>query len=417
MTEYDQRLALVRDASRGAKAPVRHPIGSVDPETISRRMVVFSPTGADIDRLISRAREDISGIGQSEVVHRVVRHNPDSFWAIARRDRFDTNAASGEGFLAFLMLNEKGMERLFDGTFDASDPDLDLLASQSERPAGIYIWAVHARGVIAAGIPLALEKIWTRRYQDADLYARAVTADGHRILESMGFTRGATSRGRFAPHLHCYRRASLAPDELPYYDRYRPGAQPEDVSVTVAHSIEDLMRVVAIRSAVFIGEQRCPYGEEFDGNDFSGTHLIGYVGDEPVGCLRIRYFAEFAKLERLAIRSEYRQKKLGFELVRAGIELCRMKGYQKIYGQSQKRYVDFYARFGFRVLEGGRELVFSDFDYVEIVLDASRHPQAISIGIDPYVIIRPEGRWHIGGVLEDSAARPVTRPSVEKEPA
>jgi hypothetical protein len=58
--------------------------------------------------------------------------------------------------------------------------------------------------------------------------------------------------------------------------------------------------------------------------------------------------------------------------------------------------------------------VFSDFDYVEIVLDTTPHPQAISIGVDPYVMIRPEGRWHVPGILERSAIRPVTRPSVEK---
>jgi hypothetical protein len=89
-----------------------------------------------------------------------------------------------------------------------------------------------------------------------------------------------------------------------------------------------------------------------------------------------------------------------------------VKGYQRLYGHSQKRLVNFWGRFGFEILESGREFTFSDFDYVEIVLDASKHPQAISIGADPYLIIRPEGRWHEPGILEKSAARPVTRPSV-----
>ena len=44
-----------------------------------------------------------------------------------------------------------------------------------------------------------------------------------------------------------------------------------------------------------------------------------------------------------------------------------------------------------------REFVFSDFDYVEIVLDTTPHPKAISIGVDPYIMIRPEGRWHVPG--------------------
>ena len=146
--------------------------------------------------------------------------------------------------------------------------------------------------------------------------------------------------------------------------------QSRELSVTIARTFEDVMRVMTIRSAVYMAEQNCPYEEEFDGNDFSATHLIGYVGNEPAGCLRIRYFADFAKIERLAVRSEFRNTRLAFQLVRAGIELCRVKGYRRLYGHAQKRLLNFWARFGFRTFEGGRELVFSDFDYVEMVLDA-----------------------------------------------
>jgi hypothetical protein len=98
-------------------------------------------------------------------------------------------------------------------------------------------------------------------------------------------------------------------------------------------------------------------------------------------------------------------------MAKAAIELCRAKGYRQIYAHAQKRLLNFFNRFGFRPLEGGREFAFSDFDYVEIVLDTTRHPQAITIGVDPYIMIRPEGRWHVPGILERSAIRPVTRPS------
>ena len=61
-----------------------------------------------------------------------------------------------------------------------------------------------------------------------------------------------------------------------------------------------------------------------------------------------------------------------------------------------------------------RELGFSDFDYVEMVMNTPRDANAIAIGHDPYVIIRPEGRWHRPGVLEASTARAVSRPSVDR---
>jgi hypothetical protein len=74
--------------------------------------------------------------------------------------------------------------------------------------------------------------------------------------------------------------------------------------------------------------------------------------------------------------------------------------------------VNFWSRFGFRVPENAQHFVFSDFDYVEMVADLEPDPQAVAIGADPYVIIRPEGRWHKPGILEKSAARAATSPSV-----
>jgi predicted GNAT family N-acyltransferase len=174
--------------------------------------------------------------------------------------------------------------------------------------------------------------------------------------------------------------------------------------------MEEITRVFAVRSAVYLAEQRCPYGEEFDGNDFSATHLLGYVGNEPAACLRIRYFADFAKLERLAVRREHRGNGLAQQMIRAGIEMCRKKGYTQIYGQSERSLVNWYAQFGFRVPTQGRELIFSEYEFVEILLEVEPDPEAIAMDSDPYVIIRPEGRWHVPGILELSASRDVNRP-------
>ena len=56
-----------------------------------------------------------------------------------------------------------------------------------------------------------------------------------------------------------------------------------------------------MRSAVYIGEQECPYEEEFDGNDLAATHLIGYVGNEPAGCPPPKCAIERSKLNLSAI--------------------------------------------------------------------------------------------------------------------
>jgi predicted GNAT family N-acyltransferase len=207
-------------------------------------------------------------------------------------------------------------------------------------------------------------------------------------------------------------------DDVPLYatawDQHSTGADNRDgtrkIGVRVARSLSDIMQVIAIRASVFMSDQVCPYEEEFDGNDFCATHLIGYMGNEPSACIRARFFADFCKLERLAVRAEFRKTRLAFHMVRAGIELARKKGFRRIYGHAQDRLVNFWAHFGAKPLGPNRKLVFSDFSYTEMVIELAPHEDPITIDSDPYVIIRPEGEWHAMGILDESAIRPVTSP-------
>jgi predicted GNAT family N-acyltransferase len=413
MTVYSTMIgALPTEAP--AVYPAKHPLPAGNIEEFAREVVVFTLGTEHLGRMMDRARLDLPGLASREAVVRVMAHNPDSVWGIARRAEYAAGAMRPEGFIGFLMLNERGVRRLIAGTFDTSDPDLDLLCGQHQRPAGIYVWAIWARHGLVAGVALAFEKMWIPLYASADLYARAVTQDGKRLLETMGFRPGAAFEKLTNSGLHSLRRSDLHCADSPSYDRY-DGHNPQNVTaVTVARSIEDLMRVISIRSAVYIGEQECPYLEEFDGNDFSSTHLIGYVGNEPAACLRIRYFADFAKIERLAVRKEFRKQRVSLQLVEAAIDLCQAKGYRRLYGHAQKHLVSFWSQFGFETFPGGHEFVFSDFDYVEMQMMTARRPNAITIGIDPYLILRPEGRWHRPGILEQSRTRSVTRPSAER---
>lgn len=407
-----QRITDIARLAAGQQRRPTRPLENPEILELARKVVVFNPSGGQIKALLDRARLDIPGLAGLDAVSGVVSHNPDSLWAIARKDGFDACSPMGEGFLAFLMMNEQGLRELVAERFNASEPDLSLLTRQNEKPAGIYVWGCHAKGSLAAGVPLAFQKVWTPLYRDVDLYTRSINVAAIRFVEGMGFSRDASYEGITAPHLHIYRRKKAAAESRPLYDSYVPAASPECLSVTVARTMDDIARVIAVRSAVYIAEQKCPYEEELDGNDFSATHLLGYVGDEPAGCLRLRFFADFAKLERVAVRKEFRSTFLASKLARAAIEFCRAKGYRRIYGHARKDLTRFWSHFGFRPLDPARPVIFSDFDYTEMVLDLPPNPKAISLRSDPYVILRPEGRWYRPGILEHSAARPVTRPSL-----
>jgi predicted GNAT family N-acyltransferase len=406
MTVLDRHATRTARPLIGFPTPSKYGLEAPGLTNISQRLVVFNANHKDIEELLPRARRAMGGGASNQVVQRVAQCNPDSLWGIARRERYAAGQTAAEGYLAFLTLNEEGADRLMSGELNAADPPASLLTRQHEKPTAIYVWGAYAPGLVAGGIPLAFEKTWTRLYRDAPLLARAATIEGYRMLEDLGFRCGAKLRGKVAPQLHIYPRGDSVRETRPIYDDFVGNDTDDDaVSITVVRSIEDFMRVVSVRSATFIAEQDCPYEEEFDGNDFCASHLIGYVGKEPVGCLRIRFFAGFAKLERLAVRHEFRNRHLGTRLMRAGVELCRMKGYRRIYGRAQKNLLDYYVNMGWRAMEGASEFFFSDHAYIEIVIDTEPNPDAVKLGVDPYILMRPEGQWDRPGVLDRSAAR------------
>jgi hypothetical protein len=125
-----------------------------------------------------------------------------------------------------------------------------------------------------------------------------------------------------------------------------------------------------------------------------------------VGVVRLRWFAGFAKLERLAIRPEHRGAGGLMLLSRAAFDHARRKGYRVLMGHAQPRLVAFWRRyFNGRVRPGRPAFSFSDYDYVEMEFDLEPIADAIGIDSDPMVLLRPEGEWDRPGILDRSLAR------------
>lgn len=371
---------------------------------VAKHLVIFRPDADAVAEVMTKARAAIPGLAATEDVLRVIRFNPDCFFAVSRRSRFDPHNPKGEGFIAMLPLNTIGLQLLAIDALNASSPNVKFLAKPGERAEAIYWWGVFAPGPLAAGMALFMQQLAEQQYAGLDIYARPVTPEGRNFLQVLGFSEGADIGKEHALHLWKFRRAA----ERPLYDSYVTGKGKREIGVTVARSFEDLMRVAAIRNAVYIGEQECPYDEEYDGNDLSATHLLAYIGDEPVGCLRLRFFAGFAKFERMAIRKEFRKSRAAIQLARAGFAFCQKKGYGRILGHVQEQLVPFWSRFGFRMKPDTKRFVFSDVEYVEIVALVEPDADAVTADADPYLLIRPEGRWDVPGILERSAERPLS---------
>jgi predicted GNAT family N-acyltransferase len=172
--------------------------------------------------------------------------------------------------------------------------------------------------------------------------------------------------------------------------------------IRIAGTLDDLLMVYAVRAAVYMAEQGCPFFEEFDGNDHCATHLIGLIDSEPAGCSRMRFFHDFSKIERLAVVKRFRGGGLDLAslLVRASILHIRRKGFKRIYGTAREGLEGFWARFGGVPIKDHPMVEVSGLNYTEMLVDLEPDLDAITVDSGSTVILRPEGDWDRPGVLE-----------------
>jgi predicted GNAT family N-acyltransferase len=371
--------ATVQDGSSLALDPLfaqlaaRAPFGAGDIRCATRAEML-----AALD--LARATLPVTSAGAAAAVH---SRNPDCFLLVPAMD------LAKAPMIALLPLNDAGAAALVDGRFDGMAPALAQIAAPANPVAAVYVWLIWAPGRMNSGLALIAEA--ARRHPGVDVFTRPAHPQSARILDRVGFR---PARSLFP----------AAPQDLVVA---LPAAMPQKprISVRPATGIDDLLRIFAVRTATYMTEQLCSYDEEFDGNDFCATHLIGEVDGEPAGCLRIRWFADFAKLERLAIRPEHRRSRLMPMLVRAGFAHCRRKGYRRLYAHAREDLVPAWERFGARLVAGRPPFRFSDVSFREMVLDLDRADDAIRFGADPLLTIRPEGAWDVLGPVERAQLR------------
>lgn len=103
-----------------------------------------------------------------------------------------------------------------------------------------------------------------------------------------------------------------------------------------------------IRTKVFQEEQKISSSLEFDGLDETAIHLLAYVKNNPVGTVRMRQIAEHeAKIERLAVIKEFRNKKIGKKLMETSLKILAIDNYQTVVVYAQEYIKNLYMQLGF----------------------------------------------------------------------
>lgn len=141
----------------------------------------------------------------------------------------------------------------------------------------------------------------------------------------------------------------------------------DNINVEVAKSLDDLMKVMVIRGAVFMGEQHHSYNVEFGESEFTRTHLLAHDKDEPVGTMRILKDNKDAKFERLAILASHRGKSVSKHIIDKGYELCKESGIERICLFCKPNLLPFWEKQGYKRVGNNQLMKVGDIVLMPIV--------------------------------------------------
>jgi hypothetical protein len=188
----------------------------------------------------------------------------------------------------------------------------------------------------------------------------------------------------------------------------RDASQPVDrrhnqIRVDVVTTPEQLLHAYAIRAICFMEEHGVSARQTYDGNDYQATHFIAYAADEPIGTARIRWFKDFAKMERTSFRKAWRGPRTLQACAPFIFDHVSRKGYDRLITHARPAYARLWRMvLGFRDVPHKAPLYFDGHDepYVELVKYLTPPVDAISSDTEAAVLFRVEGFWDVQSEFE-----------------
>lgn len=171
----------------------------------------------------------------------------------------------------------------------------------------------------------------------------------------------------------------------------------DSLRVKLVTSWDQFAYVTAIRSVCYTDDSdtKLPFDDAFDGNDFQASHIIAYLGNEPIGALRIRWFANFAKIERTGFRPEYRPPRHLQKAAPFVFNHIARKGYARAITHAAPKYAAVWRRYlGFRPVDKPAGL-YKEGSYIELVKGLDIPGNVITADSDINVLSRVEGDWDV----------------------
>jgi hypothetical protein len=170
--------------------------------------------------------------------------------------------------------------------------------------------------------------------------------------------------------------------------------------VEVVTTPQQFLHVMGIRAICYTEDTQFPMDQAIDGNDYQCTHVIAYLGDEPVGAGRIRWFKDFAKIERTAFRPRFREMRYLKAYSDFVCSHVAKKGYSRLITHASPKYARLWRiSFGMKLVNKPAATYFGE-EYLELVRHLEVPNDAITSDSSVELLFRTEGSWDRAGRYE-----------------
>ena len=134
----------------------------------------------------------------------------------------------------------------------------------------------------------------------------------------------------------------------------------------LVRAIPEIIDAVRLRIKVFFEEQRVSPLEDIDKYDKGAYHFIAEYNKEIIGVCRARILNKKAKIERIAVDKNFRNKGAGAGLTKFAITFLKKRGIKNIYLHAQYYAKGFYEKSGFKVV--GKPFIEQNTKHIKMVL-------------------------------------------------
>ncbi len=167
----------------------------------------------------------------------------------------------------------------------------------------------------------------------------------------------------------------------------------QEIKLDIVRCQADLDQAFALRRSEFIEKQHVPEEKEFDGNDFSATHIIAKDGNKVIGTMRVRYFHDFVRFERMCVSPDYRKQDIPNQILAFTTRFLQKKGFDKALAFCKKELLGHWLANGHLKADKIKPVKVGNLEMIGVFYPIPASGRCIRLEGNTENFFVPEGTW------------------------